>query len=333
MTNGIKGVEGRAAAGNISDQKGKPEGVEARGRAAEQQEPNVASGAAAGTGEAKAEGASIAASVGTVSSAGSVEDANITKPHHLDAQSLTTGSPILGTPELKQNERPPPPASSDVRHIYANDELKLSPNVETHILQQLIQSDKPQHAQTNNIELAPDAGNLSLSSTLPTAKEAPRHAKRRARSPIGRAVLRNQNILEIAAVSFLALLDENIKRLACANSEEARQELENYKDLTRRVEEFLTTTSKFAVGTRQESALVRSATSLKDGILDWWEHDHVQICNTAYKVGMFGIGLTICHLTGVPGFIGGPVSGTLVGGKVIVDAIKAANKMRKRGRE
>jgi hypothetical protein len=43
-------------------------------------------------------------------------------------------------------------------------------------------------------------------------------------------------------------------------------------------------------------------------------------------MGLFGIGVTICLLAGTGGILAAAIPGAMVGGKPIVDVIKAYNK-------
>jgi hypothetical protein len=167
------------------------------------------------------------------------------------------------------------------------------------------------------------AGGLQANATV-----APASARRKARTTIGKAVLKNRAQLDLIAASFLLLVDDRIRSLRQqrSNSEEACQEIAVYEDLKRRIEAFLAAASGVSAQHPLESTVVDTTTSFAAGIGDWWSKRHVQICDGAFGMGLFGIGVTICSLAGAGGLLAAAIPGAMIGGKPVVDVVKAFAK-------
>jgi phage baseplate assembly protein W len=144
----------------------------------------------------------------------------------------------------------------------------------------------------------------------------------RASTVIGRAVLQNGELIELAGVSFLLLVEDRLETLRQArlNTEEAQAAIEGYEDLKRKVEEFLAQATQFKAGQTNEQELVSTKTSFADALSNWWTKRHVE----ALDVGLFGVALIMCQLADPLSVL---VSGVLVGGKSVVETFKAAAKI------
>jgi len=153
--------------------------------------------------------------------------------------------------------------------------------------------------------------------------------KRRARTTIGKAFLKNHIEIELCARLFLLAIDEKIKLLRENRANhpekisERDQTIADLEDLKCRVEAFLSVTSQFAAKKAKEASVVETTTSFAAGIQNWWAKDHVQICRQSALMMLFGIGVATCSLAGAGGVLAVGISGALVGGKPVVDAIKA----------
>jgi hypothetical protein len=137
------------------------------------------------------------------------------------------------------------------------------------------------------------------------------------------AVRLNQAALQLAALSLLASLDAKLEQLRSerSNSEDPAQ----FEDLKRRVEEFLAASSS-----KDEVPIVETSFSLADGLGDWWNKDHVNICTKALNMGLFAGGLSICAAAGVLGPLSVVTVGTLIAGKNFSGALEACAKLLKR---
>jgi hypothetical protein len=138
----------------------------------------------------------------------------------------------------------------------------------------------------------------------------------------------------------LVLIDDRLETLRQTppNSDEAmaatKAAIADLEDLKCRVEAFLGTAAQFALSKAKEKAVVENANSLAVGIRDWWSKRHVQALDKAFDkalkaidVGpLFGMGVGICLLAGANPNLGVAISGAMVGGKYVVDMIKALHR-------
>jgi hypothetical protein len=153
-------------------------------------------------------------------------------------------------------------------------------------------------------------------------------ARRSALTTVGKAVLKDAAEIELIGLSFIALLDGRIKeiRQKRPNSDEARaaveSEIADREDLKRRLEEFLGMVSQFADKKAKETSIVEATNSLAAGIGDWRSKRHVQICDKASEMGLFGVGVTICLLADASGAWAIGIPGA-IGAKPVVAVIKA----------
>jgi hypothetical protein len=150
----------------------------------------------------------------------------------------------------------------------------------------------------------------------PGLQEIPRPV---VRTVVGKAVVLNFADIELLGWAFVGLLHERIETLKAAlpNSDEAKAQIEELEDLKRRVEAFLNSASQFVTDKADEQAVVTTHLSFVDGLKNIWTRRHLQIADMT----LFGIGVAICQMA-APMSVA--VSGALVGGKTVVDAIKAA---------
>jgi hypothetical protein len=159
-----------------------------------------------------------------------------------------------------------------------------------------------------------------------------RKSRQTASTAIGRAVLKNRVEIDLIGISFILLIDERLESLRSElpNSDEALaardSAIASCEDLRRRVEAFLGATSKFAHGKAKEASAVKAASSFAAGIGDWWSRRHVQICDKAVDMGLFGIGFGMCLLGGVDADFAAAIPGAMVGGKPVIEVIKAFAK-------
>jgi hypothetical protein len=166
----------------------------------------------------------------------------------------------------------------------------------------------------------------------PTPIDAPRKPAKgrpRARTKVGRSVLKNTADIELIGASFIALIDSRIEELGQKrpNSDEAKasvdSEIAGCKDLRRRVEAFLGVATQFSTEKAEEKVVVNATTSLAEGIGKWWSKDHVRICDRTFQLGLFGVGVVICSLAGAGGILSAAIPGAMLGGKPVADVIKA----------
>jgi hypothetical protein len=172
----------------------------------------------------------------------------------------------------------------------------------------------------------------NVSSSGPAKSRPPTKRGGGARTAIGTAVLKNLVEIELIGASFIRLIDVRLESLqrerpnsgeACTARDEA---IADYQDLRNRIEAFLRDASRFAAKKVEEEPVVKTGTSLAAGIGNWWSRRHVQICDKSFDIGLFGIGFSMCLLGGVDAKLAAAIPGAMVGGKPVVDVIKAALK-------
>jgi hypothetical protein len=163
-----------------------------------------------------------------------------------------------------------------------------------------------------------------------TAKKPNR--RRTPRTEVGKSVVKNAAEIEVLGASFIALLDSKIYELRekRPNSDEGRAtvelEIADYEDLKCRVEAFLGIASQFVAKRIKKKSVVDTTNSLAAGLGDWWKKRHVQFCDIAADVGLFGVGVAICMIGGASGAWAVGIPGALVGGRPVVDVTKALAK-------
>ena len=106
------------------------------------------------------------------------------------------------------------------------------------------------------------------------------------------------------------------------NNDDAHNKAAEYEDLRRRCSEFLHAAGQFVVSGRNKPELANANISLVEGVKRIWTKRHQDIAT----VGLLGVAAAICHLADPMSVA---VSGAIVGGKNVVDAIKAARGHRK----
>jgi hypothetical protein len=62
------------------------------------------------------------------------------------------------------------------------------------------------------------------------------------------------------------------------------------------------------------------------GIRKWWEKGHDQICSKAFDASLFVSCVNLCAVAGCGGTAAVVVSGVLVGGKPMIEALKTLPK-------
>jgi hypothetical protein len=173
--------------------------------------------------------------------------------------------------------------------------------------------------------------------TRPLRKKKNVAAVRRPRTKIGRFVVANQDQIVLSTTAILLLIDEKLAfvRERRPNSDDAkaalRQEIARFELLRQQVDEFRIATRMFARREAREAAIVQSTKTFMEGIQSWWTKSHQQICDRSLDMALFLSSVGVCSLAGAGGPLSVVVSGALVGGKPVVDAIKSIGKSLLKG--
>jgi hypothetical protein len=150
--------------------------------------------------------------------------------------------------------------------------------------------------------------------------------KRRGQSRIARTVAANKEPLMIACDSLVMLLEEKLAALreqrpnSAAGISKRDDEIADLVRLKRALRILHN-----AVSQGKKSVDV-SVISFRDGVQQWWDRHHENICSRSFDLAMFLSAVTVCSLAGAGGTAAVLISGALVGGKSVVDAIKATGK-------
>ncbi len=104
----------------------------------------------------------------------------------------------------------------------------------------------------------------------------------------------------------------------------AEEQIDRLNELKAKVDEFITAARDFLKDRTRESVLETKSFSFFKGLRDWWDKDHISICNRSLPLGLFGVALALCSLAGDPGTTAIVVSGAVAGGQPVADALKAA---------
>jgi hypothetical protein len=135
-----------------------------------------------------------------------------------------------------------------------------------------------------------------------------------------RTVLSNQIVVQFTALSFLASLELKIETLRAEGG--SNSEIPEFDDLKRRVEEFLAANAK-----QEETPIADSMLSIADGLRRYWTEKHVSICDKTLNIALFGAGLSFCAAAGVLAVSTALTVGALLGGKDVVETLKAGAKL------
>jgi hypothetical protein len=158
---------------------------------------------------------------------------------------------------------------------------------------------------------------------------------RRMRTAIGRSVQRNRSVIVVQVAALLALIDDKVTSLQDErpNAPEAitaRDEtIAQFESLKRALEAIHSATVRIESDRGAETRAKDATKSFVECIRNWWNEDHVEICRATFKVSLFMSCIGVCSLVGAsaPAIA---VSGALIGGKPVVDALKnVANGLRR----
>jgi hypothetical protein len=164
---------------------------------------------------------------------------------------------------------------------------------------------------------------------------APPRQKRgggKARTKIGKAIEANGDQILLAVASLSLQIEEKITFLRdfIPNSPEAIAKRDAEISYFERMKGELQTIREMVVQFRKnevsEAKTVQAVKTFSEGVRLWWNKSHDKICDKAYDMGMFATAVTICSIAGASGNVGVALSAAMVGGKPVVDVVKALAK-------
>jgi hypothetical protein len=180
------------------------------------------------------------------------------------------------------------------------------------------------------------AGGLTANASQVKAVEQADQAKLEAVGMVA-SVRINRIAIVLSVASLVVLIDEKLGRLrderpndrdaqavrdeAIARYESIKQNLEALRNATVGLDE-----RESASNENAENA----AKSFGQCVRDWWNERHIEICSKAFDAGLFTLCVSVCSLVGSGGPLTVGVSGALIGGKPVIEALKAMAKSRRR---
>jgi hypothetical protein len=220
-------------------------------------------------------------------------------------------------PAILANWSPPPPQPTPQRPTFVIEGGAASPPfppVEVHV------AVRPETVPADDIIYPP-----TVTYTEPPKR---RQSRPKPKTKIGRAVETNRAPLALAATTFLALVEERLLALRLEhdrlNSDDGKElaaaQIADYEDLKQRIKRFL---QEFSARTSDEGKIVEATTSFAEGVRNWWNRDHVSICNRAFDRISFSAALGVCLLAGAGGQLSVIAATSLVVGKPFTKALSA----------
>jgi hypothetical protein len=159
-----------------------------------------------------------------------------------------------------------------------------------------------------------------------------RRSTKTPRTKVGKAVHSNAKEIQLAIAALILQIDAKLEGLRnyLANDPDSQTkrdteiiELEKMKAELERIRQMV---ADFAKKQAPEKEVVKAVTSFSDGVHQWWNKKHTDICSDTYNLALFTGAVMVCSLAGAGGNIGVAVAAAVTGGKPVIDAIKAIAK-------
>jgi hypothetical protein len=154
----------------------------------------------------------------------------------------------------------------------------------------------------------------------------------KARTKIGKAVEAHGDQILIAVAALMLQIEGKIAVLRdfIPNSPEAIAkrdgEISDFERTRGELETIREMVVQFRKNEVSEAKTVQAVKTFSEGVRLWWNKSHDKICDKAYDMGMFATAVTICSIAGASGNVGVALSAAMVGGKPVVDVVKALSK-------
>jgi hypothetical protein len=152
---------------------------------------------------------------------------------------------------------------------------------------------------------------------------------RRLRSAVGRSVRANGVTIILSVASLVLLIDEKLASLRDErrNDQDALAEaIAHYESLKRDLEALRDVAIEVRQGTADDKTVTKATSTFSECIRKWWNKRHDEICTKAYDATLFISCVSLCSLAGCGGATAVAVSGALIGGKPVVNALKTLPK-------
>jgi hypothetical protein len=159
---------------------------------------------------------------------------------------------------------------------------------------------------------------------------------RRMRTAIGQSVQANSVNIILSVASLVFLIDDKLASLRDGRRNDLdalAEEIAHYESVKRDLEALRDVAIEVKQGKVDEEAVIKATTAFSQGVRNWWDKKHVEICDKAYgaalrtyDAALFCSCVSLCSLVGCGGPIAVAVSGALIGGKPVIEALKALRK-------
>lgn len=161
-------------------------------------------------------------------------------------------------------------------------------------------------APVRNVSLKADVGRFSISGS---------DANFTVTAP-GKVVLANRDAILLQTTSIELLLTATIERMRAERSNS-----HSMSELDTLLAAVVDLKSMLILPAPSEESVGAAALSLRNGLLNWWRQDHVQILDRGFTMGLFGAGLAlVSHF----GLLPAVTVASLIRGKDLVEAFKSA---------
>jgi hypothetical protein len=150
---------------------------------------------------------------------------------------------------------------------------------------------------------------------------------RRMRTRVGRSVRGNDVTIILSIASLVPLIDERLASLRKelpnhpATKASRDEAIANYERVKRDLEALQKVAFTIKSRDLEEQAVEKATNTFRQGVRDWWAKRHDDICSKASDATLFVSCVGLCSLAGCGGTVAVAVSGALVGGKPVIEAL------------
>jgi hypothetical protein len=169
-----------------------------------------------------------------------------------------------------------------------------------------------------------------LDQLVPQPPPVPKAGK--ARTKIGKAIEANEAAINLAISGLILQIDDKLEglRQERPNSDDAiasrDKRISDYERMRAELENIRTMVAAFTKGQAKEKEVVKSVTTFRDGVQNWWSRGHEAIISKTFDAGLFLSPIGILSLLKADLKTGMIVSGTLIAGKSIAGGMKGLKK-------
>ncbi|MHC4055095.1 hypothetical protein [Bradyrhizobium sp. 25ACV] len=160
----------------------------------------------------------------------------------------------------------------------------------------------------------------------------PRNRGGKAQTKIGKAIEQNEHNIQIVVTALILQIDAKLEELKQnrPNSDEAilnlNGQVSEYERMRAELVSIRDMVAAFIAGQVKEAAVVKSVTTFRDGIKNWWQKGHEAIIGRTYDTALFLSSVGALKLMEADMKTGMIVAGALIGGKTVAGGLKGLSK-------